>query len=111
MEIGKKERQGSKGRVGNAYYYEMVMISARQPWPCLALRSRGTIAKLGLSSFAKSKRENIEEWRIEVALDALAIVMNPSLCLRLFDRVGLVPTNTKMLLRAAVVIRRPGVMA
>lgn len=57
----------------HTYLYELFKDFTAPIVALVGIAVTGTMAGLGLRSFAKFKREKIEERRIEVALDALAI--------------------------------------
>jgi hypothetical protein len=57
----------------HTYVYEFFKDFAAAVVALVGITVTGTMAGLGLRSFAKFKREKIEERRIEVALDALAL--------------------------------------
>jgi hypothetical protein len=59
--------------VQHTYFYEVFKDFTGPVVALVGIAVTGTVAMLGLQSFAKFKREKIEERRIEVALDALTL--------------------------------------
>jgi hypothetical protein len=57
----------------HTYFYELFKDFTAPVVALLGITVTGTVAALGLKSFEKFKREKIEERRIEVSIDALAL--------------------------------------